>query len=224
MTVITLASSKGGCGKSTGAVVLAGSFAREGYSVRLIDADPRQRVLRWAEQGEPVPNITAVGADASTIIAQIGKGRSEAEIIIIDVEGSANQVVTLAVGQSNLVIIPANQSAPDVEDAALTADLVKHTYTASGKHPPFALLWSRVSFAFTSTEVAALEAQVASVDIPVVGRLHDRTGYKAIFSFNTTLDRLPPKEVRNIATAIDEADELAAAVTKMIVSKQEVAA
>ena len=41
MPVIAMASSKGGCGKSTTALILAGAYAADGYTVHIIDADPR---------------------------------------------------------------------------------------------------------------------------------------------------------------------------------------
>ena len=48
MPVLTIASSKGGPGKTTVAMLLAGSLAGEGLHVVALDADPTQAFARWA--------------------------------------------------------------------------------------------------------------------------------------------------------------------------------
>ena len=47
--VIAAANSKGGCGKSTTILILAGEYAAQGYRVHIIDADPKKRLIRWAQ-------------------------------------------------------------------------------------------------------------------------------------------------------------------------------
>ena len=49
--VITAANSKGGCGKSTTIIILGGEYAAQGYRVHVIDADPKKRLVRWAQVG-----------------------------------------------------------------------------------------------------------------------------------------------------------------------------
>ena len=48
MPVLTLASSKGGPGKTTVAMILASSLAGEGLRIVALDADPTQAFTRWA--------------------------------------------------------------------------------------------------------------------------------------------------------------------------------
>ena len=45
--VITVAQQKGGAGKTTLAVTLAGVFVRQGLSVALLDSDPQGTLGRW---------------------------------------------------------------------------------------------------------------------------------------------------------------------------------
>lgn len=47
MPVVALASSKGGCGKSTTALILASAIVAAGYKVRIIDADRSARLAKW---------------------------------------------------------------------------------------------------------------------------------------------------------------------------------
>ena len=52
MPTISFASSKGGAGKSTSAVLLATELSQHGTTVTIIDADPNQPVLRWSKNPE----------------------------------------------------------------------------------------------------------------------------------------------------------------------------
>ena len=220
MPVIALASSKGGCGKSTTALILAGAYAADGYSVHIIDADRSGRLFRWAEYGAKPASITAVKADEKNLRQEVESARKTSDVVLIDVEGSANATVAFAIGFSDAVIVPANPSAPDVEDAINTVKLVRDMEGVARRDIPHALLWSRVPTAIRSREMDALEQQVRAGGIPVIGRIHERTAYKSLFSFATTLDLLSPKDVPGIDKAKLEASHLAEAVGDLIRNAQ----
>lgn len=216
MPVITLASSKGGCGKSTTALILAGAYSADGYNVHIIDADRSGRLFRWASFGAAPKNITASKADEKSLRTEIEKARAAADVVLIDVEGSANMSVALAIGYADVVLVPANPSAPDVEDAIGTVALIRDTAGMARREIPHALVWSRVPPAIRSREMDALAAQVIEGGIPVVGEVHDRTAYKSLFSYSTTLDMLSSAEVPGLEKAKAEAAKLAAAVGVMM--------
>jgi chromosome partitioning protein len=221
MPVIALASSKGGCGKSTAALILAGAYASDDYTVHIIDADRSGRLFKWASFGSKPASITASQADEKNLRQEVEKARQAADVVLIDVEGSANASVAFAIGY-------ANPSAPDVEDAISTVKLVRDMGGVARRVIPHALLWSRVPTAIRSREMDSLEAQIGEGGIPVIGRVHERTAYKSLFSYATTLDHLPQSEVPGVEKAKAEAAILAAAVGELIrsagVSASEVAA
>ncbi|RVT90321.1 ParA family protein [Sphingomonas crocodyli] len=225
MPVVALASSKGGCGKSTTALILASAFTADGYTVNIIDADRSGRLMKWGSHGGLPDTLSVESADEKTLRGAIEASARKADVTIIDVEGSANMGTALAIGYADVVIVPANPSAPDVEDAVATVALIRDTAGMAKRHIPHALLWSRVPPAIRSREIAALANQVLEGGIPVVGQVIERTAYKSLFSYATTLDRLPAGEVPSLDKAKAEATEVAEAIIALIGSQNaEVAA
>ena len=228
--VIAAANAKGGCGKTTTILILAGEYAVQGYRVHIIDADPRRRAMKWAEAGTKPATITVSEANATTMRAAIEQAAADAEVVLIDVEGTANAALTLAVAYANAVIIPAQMSPPDVEDGLATIRLVQDIAHASRRVIPYALLWSNVPPAIRSREMMNLESQVTEAKIPILGRIFQRAAFAAIYSFATTLDELPPSEVTGIDKAkgdvvrlTDALDMLMTGTNKTSDSKEAVA-
>jgi chromosome partitioning protein len=205
---IAVANSKGGCGKSTTVLILAGEYVAQGYAVHIIDADPSERVFKWVTYEAARTSITASKANGKTMRAEIEKARKHADVVLIDVEGSANAALTMAIGYSNAVLIPATMSPPDVEDAMATFKLVQDMADAGRGYIPCGLVWSNVPPAIRSREMVNLEAQVAEAKIPVVGRVMQRTAFSSLFSFMKPLDELPPSEVSGLDKAKADAIRL----------------
>jgi chromosome partitioning protein len=199
--VIAAANAKGGCGKTTTILLLAGEYAAQGYRVHIIDADPRRRAVKWAEAGTKPASITVSEANAATMRNAIESASKEADVVLIDVEGTANAALTLAIAYASAVIIPAQMSPPDVEDGLTTIRLVQDMAHAARREIPYGLLWSNVPPAIRSRERANLENQIAEARVPVIGRIFQRSAFAAIYSFATTLDELPPSEVPGIEKA-----------------------
>jgi len=219
--VIAAANSKGGCGKSTTIIILAGEYAAQGYRVHIIDADPKKRLIRWAQAGVKPDSITVSEANAGNMRDEIEKARALAEVVLIDVEGTANAALTLAVAYANLVIVPATISPPDVEDGLATIKLIQDMAHASRRHIPHGFLWSNVPPAIRSREMINLEAQVAEAKIAVIARIFQRSAFAAMFSFATTLDQLPASEVAGIDKAKSDAIRLTDAIDLMINARPE---
>jgi chromosome partitioning protein len=214
--VIAAASSKGGCGKSTTIIILAGEYAAQGYRVHIIDADPKKRLLKWGQAGVKPEAITVSEANGATMRDEIEKARAKADVVLIDVEGSANAALTLAVAYSNLVLVPAMMSYPDVEDGLATVKLIQDMAHASRREIPHGFLWSAVPPAIRSREMVHLESQVEQAKIPVIGRIIQRTAFSSMFSFQTTLDELPPSEVSGIDKAKADVIRLTDAIELMM--------
>ena len=88
MPVIVMASSKGGVGKTTCAILLAAGFARMGREVTCFDCDPNQSLTRWADRSLPSGVTHAGHPGANEIVPAIRQADGDGRIVIVDLEGS----------------------------------------------------------------------------------------------------------------------------------------
>ena len=118
MPTISFASSKGGAGKSTSAVLLATELAGRGASVTIIDADPNQPVTRWSRKpGRPEKLAVISGVTEETLIDAIDDAARKTAFVIVDLEGTASLMVAQAMSRADLVIIPTKGSELDAIEA-----------------------------------------------------------------------------------------------------------
>ena len=114
--IVAVLNQKGGTGKTTLALHLAGQWARDGARVTLVDADPQASALDWAEQRarEGAPRLFAVlGLARSTLhqeapdlargAVRLTLGWTTTEVDIDILLGAWNKVVpSLLRGQSGI--------------------------------------------------------------------------------------------------------------------------
>src|SRR5208337_339991 len=106
--IITLASSKGGVGKSTITGCLAGVWAADGDTVHIVDLDNNRTVSRWfADPDRCPPNITVSAPDPSGLTEHLAElaATSNPDLILIDVAGTYERALTVAVARAHLTLI-----------------------------------------------------------------------------------------------------------------------
>jgi chromosome partitioning protein len=207
MPTIVLASTKGGCGKSTSAVLLATELATNGYSVAIIDADPNQPISLWAARNGTPDLLKVVSkVDESTIIDVIEAEEQVSTFVIIDLEGSANMTAAYAISRADLVIVPTQGSLLDAMEAMKSVALVKQQEKAFTKQIPYAVLLTRTSAAVRSRTLKDVVAQITGAGVETFKtEIFERDAFRAIFSFGGTLRTLDPKQVSGIEGAIANA-------------------
>ncbi|GBQ93941.1 cobyrinic acid a,c-diamide synthase [Gluconacetobacter liquefaciens] len=104
---------KGGVGKTTLALHLAGQWAREGRRVTVIDADPQGSALDWSEQRarEGLPRLFGViGLARDTLHHEAPALAQGVDHVVIDGPPRVAALLRSALLAADLVLIPAQPS------------------------------------------------------------------------------------------------------------------
>jgi chromosome partitioning protein len=218
MPTIVIASSKGGSGKSTSAVLLATALAEHGATVTVIDADINRPLSDWAKHpGKPDTLTVLSDVNENTIIDTIEEAASKTAFVIVDLEGTASLIVGLAISRADLVIIPTQGSRLDAAETAKTVRLVKIQEKSLRLKIPAAILFTRTSSAIRPRTLLAIEAELGRAGVQVLEtQIHERDAYKAIFSFGRPLSGLDPVQVSNLPAATANANAFMVEVVNLL--------
>lgn len=166
MSIVTVASSKGGPGKTTVCMVLAGRLAQEGLKVAAVDADPAQAFMRWTRTYEGAP-LFAVEAEADEArLAHLIHARSQsADVVLVDTAGFGNRAATVAMTGADAVLIPSLFGEADVTEAENTVRLVAGLSQAARRSIPVGVLLNRVK----RTQLARhVMREIEAADLPLL--------------------------------------------------------
>jgi len=135
MRTISIISQKGGAGKTTLAIHLAGVATNTGLSALILDADPQATASQWNYwRGGAEPEV--VDCASPTLLPRKVQQAADlgADLVIIDTPPHADIMAREACRIADLILIPCRPQAFDLSAIETTAELVK----AAGK-PAFVL-------------------------------------------------------------------------------------
>lgn len=185
MKTILVANPKGGAGKTTLAVNLAGALATAGASVALWDLDRQKSALQWLDvrggQGARIERLDARGRDAVAV-------DKRAEWLVMDSPaGLHGKNLEHAIRLADTVLIPVQ---PSLFDMAATSDFLRSLLAERGKKArslAIGIVGMRVDV--RTRAASTLEAFLSQFDLPVTAYLRDTQLYaNAAFNGLTIFD------------------------------------
>ena len=209
MNVITLASRKGGAGKSTLTAHLAACAHAAGRRCLLIDADPQGSLTLWQslrKDGQPPLESAARGIDRALAFA----GIDGFDWVFIDTAPTMWVVVQEAIRAATLVVIPAR---PGFFDLNAVRETVA---TARERDKPYAVVLNAAPSRRDDKEspvVAHSRAFLDKHDIPVWhGQISQRTAYALTLAAGASACELAPDsaaaaEVAGLWSAVERSVE-----------------
>ena len=216
MPVISFASSKGGAGKTTSAIILGTEFA-QGASVIMIDADPAQRLMRWSTLS-PLPSRLSVKASGGerSIQTEIDDAKMRAAFVLIDLEGSASRLTSFAIAESDLVIIPSGEEQQDADAAIDTLAEIMMESRARRRQIPAAILLARTAAAVKSKLERHIHAELHRAGRVFRTELHRRTAFSSLHNAGGGVRQLDSTEVSGTEKAIGNAQAFATEVIEIL--------
>ena len=140
--IFTVINQKGGAGKTTLAVHLAGYLADEGRRVAFVDNDPQQSASRWIAAACPEVELHAV-TDAAVLVERLQTLSANYDAVVCDGSPRLNDQTHVLMYFADRILVPVLPSALDVQATLETkhaVDRVAEARSADGLPDP----WIRI--------------------------------------------------------------------------------
>ena len=203
--IITVATMKGGSGKSTVASCLAVYWHLRGRRPTLIDADPQRSIMRLAARERALGGV-AVVEDATEGASKTARRlASGGGLVIIDTPGFRSKTTLDCLAVADFLIVPVKPSPFDVDRMLDTLSFL--TDRPDGKRPLFRCLLTQT----TRDSIIArhIRSEIVDAGLPILrSEMANRVAYPEASLWGATPSLISWKgsAAREIAMIADEID------------------
>ncbi len=138
--------------------------------------------------------------------------------VIVDLEGSRNEEVSVAIGRADLVLIPMKGNQLDADEAVNVIKVIRKQETIFRRAIPFRVFLSQTSPVIMDRGMRDICAQLRENSIPLLSTaIVERSAFKAPFRLGGTIYELTEREANNPAAAIANAEAFAQEVRDVLI-------
>ena len=194
MLTTLVASSKGGCGKSTLVTQLASHWAQAGQHTAIVDADRQGSSFRWAAlRPDNVPGVLAFeGSRRSLQKLPPDTG----QVLIDTAAGSRERDLEPYLDQANVLLVPVLPSSFDLHATLAFADELRSINRIHRGKLPVALVANRLK-PWTHASQDALTQLAEQSPFPIVAELRDSQAYVLLASLGKGIFDYHSEQVRS---------------------------
>jgi len=220
MATISLASAKGGVGKTTLAILIAAELAlAKGWKVALLDSDLNQHASAFGKRAK-ILGLTVIGdIGEDNILPTLRQAEAENDIVIVDLAGGSSTLALMALQRSHFVLVPTQTSLPDTRDAMKTVAQIDNAQELARMPIGRALIWTRVPSQFESRESKHLRKSLEGRGVNILkAALMERNSIRSIHMTGKV-----PRQTNSKDKAADNVAEIAEEVLRQLEMMQEAA-
>ena len=201
-SIITVATMKGGSGKSTVASCLAVHWHLQGRRPTIIDADPQRSIGRLATRERALGGVPVLEDTTENAWKTARRLSAAGAPVIIDTPGFRSGTTLACIAITDFLLVPVKPSPFDVDRMLDTLDVL-----LKGERPVFRCLLTQT----TRDSVIAkhIRSDLTEVGLPVLqSEMMNRVAYPEAALWGATpslIDRAGPA-ARDIAAIVDEID------------------
>ena len=200
-SIFAVANPKGGSGKTTVAIILAGEFAKHGYSVAIVDADPQGSSYQWhassVARGLSPRGVDLVRAADEAALGQAIERLHGFDVVVIDTPGYYGEVLIQSSLRADLVVLPCKVHTFDASQVVRTIrNLERHAQEARLPMGQHRVLFNEYDSLDRNTRpLREVVSYLDSERVPVCANaLYRRITYRTMTSGHGTLYQMSDKD------------------------------
>ena len=162
--IVVVANSKGGVGKSTLAVHLAGWLHERGHTVTLADCDTQHSSSEWIAEADPAVRTVRL-ASPDDILNELPTLGQEVDYVIADGPGSNTETSRALLLRADFALVPCKASMLEVRALAQATDVLRQAQDIRGGKPEAKIVLSMVGKNYRLTR--DMKEAAAALDLPL---------------------------------------------------------
>jgi chromosome partitioning protein len=203
--ILTVATMKGGSGKSTVASCLAVYWHLRGRRPTLIDADPQRSIMRLAARERALGGVSIIEDSTEEAAKTARRLASAGGLVIIDTPGFRSQTTLECLAVADFLLVPVKPSPFDVDRMLDTLAFL--TDRPNGQQPVFRCLLTQTTR--DSVISRHVRSELAEAGLPVLqSEMANRVAYPEASLWGATPSLIAWKgpAAKEIAAIADELD------------------